>query len=86
MSTIRKKLASSPVKNSSKIIFREVLNFPLKISEDDLITCCFDLQIVTPFPAANPSAFTTTGYLLFFKKELTWIKLLQTLKLAVGIL
>ena len=45
--------------------------FPLNISEAILITCFFDLQIVTPFPAANPSALTTTGNLLLRRKIFT---------------
>ena len=45
-----------PSKNSSKTTFLEDLNFPLKISDKILITCFFVLQIVTPFPAAKPSA------------------------------
>ena len=67
LSTTRKKLASSPVKNSSKTTFLDDLNLPLKTWEDAFNTWCFVLQIVTPLPAANPSAFTTTGNSVFFE-------------------
>ena len=41
---------------------------------------------MTPFPAAKPSALTTTGKLEFFKKILTCFFLLHILNFAVGIL
>ena len=61
--------ASSPLKNSSKITFED-LNFPLNISV--FRTCLFVLQIVTPLPAANPSAFTTIGSYFIYKTLLPY--------------
>ena len=45
----------------------EDLNFPLKISSENSKTCFLFLHIVTPLPAANPSAFITTGNFDFSK-------------------
>ena len=44
------------------------------------------LQIMTPFPAAKPSAFITVGKLIDFKYSKASEELLNTLKSAVGIL
>ena len=54
---------------------------PVNISFDILITSCLVLHIVTPFPAANPSALTTIGRLVFCKNFSTWNLFLQILKL-----
>ena len=51
--------------------FLDDLNLPLNIADEDFLTCLVVLQIVTPLPAAKPSAFTTTGKSHFFKKEFT---------------
>ena len=50
------------------------------ISEETLITSFFVLQIVTPFPAAKPSALTTIGVLLFLINFFTSEIFLQILK------
>ena len=44
------------------------------------------LQIKTPLPEANPSAFITIGAFIFFMYSLTPFMLLKDLYCAVGIL
>ena len=64
----------------------ELLNFPLKISLETSNAFFLSLQIMTPLPAANPSALTTTGKLNFFIDFLKSLSFLQIANFAVGIL
>ena len=55
-------------KNEKKVIITGALGQDGRILSEIFITCFLVLQIVTPLPAANPSAFTTKGSSFFLIK------------------
>ena len=65
--------------------FFEDLNLPFNISLECFNASLLEVQTETPFPAANPSAFTTIGPPFFLMKLDASLKLLKIPKFAVGI-
>ena len=80
--------ASSPSKNSSITTLLPAV--PKVLSLKILSNACFASsifwQIITPLPAAKPSALTTVGKLVSFRYSTELSKLSNDLYLAVGIL
>ena len=70
----------------SDLNFGGILHRFLEGFRDVLEGCFFVLHIVTPFPAASPSALTTIGNFELFKYSTTCFLFLHIRNLAVGIL
>ena len=77
---------SIPVKNSSTTILSPALpNFLSDIiSFNVVMASSLFSDITTPFPAANPSAFITTGYPKLSISDMASSKSVYSLYLAVG--